>query len=184
MVQRQASAAEVNAEAAKAAVARQRALERADADRARRAEEQQRQKRFDRMKAESESRAKQLMDAFVRRTPRPDPAVPRPHRLALLCRGFHSVGLQEPEGGGQQGLAMASLHAAAEAEHAAREAAAGEKDDAAAQAVRHTAHSADRDDCLSCVLASACSASACNLPALCRIVHLQLCAHSPCLCKR
>ena len=77
VVRRQASAAEVNAEAAKAAVARQRALERADADRARRAEEQQRQKRFDRMKAESESRAKQLMDAFVRPTHLPPcPALP------------------------------------------------------------------------------------------------------------
>ena len=86
MVQRQASAAEVNAEAAKAAVARQRALERADADRARRAEEQQRQKRFDRMKAESESRAKQLMDAFVR--PTHLPPCPAPTGLLSSTGGF------------------------------------------------------------------------------------------------
>ena len=86
VVRRQASAAEVNAEAAKAAVARQRALERADADRARRAEEQQRQKRFDRMKAESESRAKQLMDAFVR--PTHLPPCPAPTGLLSSAAGF------------------------------------------------------------------------------------------------
>ena len=56
--------AEANAARLQAAVEQQRSVEQREADRLRAAEEQKRQARFDKMKAESEARAAQLLGAF------------------------------------------------------------------------------------------------------------------------